>query len=209
MNDDYWRARWRDGRIGFHEGLPNAQLAEHLGRLGTKRRVLVPLCGKAEDLAFLGAHGHQVVGVELEPAAIESFFEEHGMVPEVTRMGPFVRYACGPITLFAGDFFASTAAVLGPVDALYDRAAIIALPPALRLRYAQHLRALLPAAASGLVITVEYPQHTHEGPPFSVSESELREHFAGLSVELVGESKAEAASIQLLDARQKCFHVRF
>ena len=113
MNDDYWRARWRDGRIGFHEGLPNAQLAEHLGRLGTKRRVLVPLCGKAEDLAFLGAHGHQVVGVELEPAAIESFFEEHGMVPEVTRMGPFVRYACGPITLFAGDFFFATAFLAG------------------------------------------------------------------------------------------------
>ena len=88
MEPDFWRARWSEGRIGFHEGAPNAHLRQNLDVLAGARRVLVPLCGKAEDLAFLAASGREVVGVELVEDAVRAFFAEHGLAPTVTREGP-------------------------------------------------------------------------------------------------------------------------
>ncbi|MEI8259088.1 MAG: thiopurine S-methyltransferase [Deltaproteobacteria bacterium] len=185
MNHDFWESRWREGRIGFHEGAPNAFLNERVALLGAARRVLVPLCGKSEDLAFLAAHGHAVVGVELVEDAVRAFFAERGLTPTVTTRGALTEYAHGPITLLAGDFFATTRELLGPVDALYDRAALIALPEAMRVRYVAHLRALLPSGADGLVVTIEYPQEAMAGPPFSVPEAEVRRHYVGLPITLI------------------------
>lgn len=188
MEPSFWAARWAEGRIGFHEGRPNHHLVRHAGRLGERRRVLVPLCGKAEDLAWLAAHGHEVVGVELVEDAVRAFLAEHGLPVERTERDGFAVFRAGPVTLLAGDVFAATRAALGPVDALYDRAALIALPPELRARYTAHVRALLPPGAPGLVVTLEYEQARMPGPPFSVPEAELRGHYHGGTVELLGEA---------------------
>src|SRR4051812_41137109 len=125
---DEWLARWRDGRIAFHEGRPNAVLDRYVARLAGARRGFVPLCGRSEDMAFLAAHGYEVVGVELSEQAVREFFELHALVPEVARRGPFVAYRAGLITLLVGDLFDTTPALVGATDALYDRAALIALP---------------------------------------------------------------------------------
>jgi len=211
MNPDFWQSRWREGRIGFHEGAPNAFLRAHLAALGASRRVFVPLCGKTEDLAFLAAHGHTVVGLELVEDAVRAFFAEHGLTPTVTPRGALTEYASGPITLLAGDVFAATPALLGPVDALYDRAALIALPEALRVRYAAHLRALLPRGADGLLVTVEYPQEAMEGPPFSVPEVEVRRLFDGLSIDLLDRRPAEGGRLASMGeaAVESAFHLGF
>ncbi len=209
MEPDFWHARWGEGRIGFHEGQPNAHLVNHLGIYTGKKRVFVPLCGKTEDLAYLAAQGFEVVGVELVETAVQAFFAEHGLTPVVTKVGPFVRYALGGITLFAGDFFATTRELLGPIDALFDRAAVIALPLTMRPDYVEHVRALMPEGAPGLVITVEYPQDQRGGPPFSVPEAELRTHYEGLSVIRVDEVLAEGPALTEVGAREKAFVVRF
>jgi thiopurine S-methyltransferase len=206
-----WHSRWSDGRIGFHEGRPNTFLQRHVARLGTAQRVFVPLCGKAEDLAFLAAQGHHVIGVELVEDAVRAFFAEHQLTPTVTTRGPFTAYQSGAVTLLAGDFFATTPALLEGVTALYDRAAIIALPEALRRRYSAHLRTVMPAGSPGLVITVEYPQAEMSGPPFSVPELELRSHYAGLGIERLDVSQAEGGRLAAMGerARECCFSVRF
>lgn len=201
---NFWESRWSEGRIGFHEGKPNQHLVKHLGVFSGAKRVFVPLCGKAEDLAFLAAQGHEVIGVELVEAAVRAFFEEHGVTPELSPAGPFTRYRAQNITVFAGDFFASTPELLGPLDALYDRAAVIALPAELRGPYLEHLRTLLPTGAKGLLISVEYPQDKLEGPPFSVLEAELR---ARLSLDLMDTVPAEGPRLTPLDAIEKCFLV--
>src|SRR5690606_21543268 len=165
MDIEYWAARWKEGRIGFHEGRTNAFLAKHAGRLGEKRRVLVPLCGKAEDMAFLAARGHEVVGIEAVEDAVKAFFAEHGLDPRVDDLRGGVRaYSTGGVRILAADLFACTKEDLGPVDALYDRAAIVALPPETRRRYVARLREVLPAGAPGLVVTFEYVQSQIEGP---------------------------------------------
>ncbi|MCA9677575.1 MAG: methyltransferase domain-containing protein [Myxococcales bacterium] len=168
-----WHDRWREGRIGFHEGQPNTFLERHLAHLGTARRVLVPLCGKTEDLAYLAAAGHQVVGVELVPEAARAFFDEHPDLPP------------GAVEIVVADIFATDRATVGAVDALWDRAALIALPADARARYVAHLRTLLAPGARGLIVTIEYPQDRTDGPPFAVFEDELRRLWAGADVTIV------------------------
>jgi thiopurine S-methyltransferase len=187
MDHAFWRSRWQEGRTRFHEGRPNAYLSKHADWLRECRRVLVPLCGKAVDLAFLAGRDHDVVGVELVEDAVRQFFVEHQIKPTLEARDGFTIYSAGAITIYAGDFFATTRDLLGAIDGIYDRAALIALPPELRARYVPHLRALAPAASRELLITLEYPAGTFEGPPFSVEEAEVRTRFADADVQLIDE----------------------
>lgn len=209
MEPQFWQSRWSEGAIGFHEGRPNAHLVSHRRVLSTAKRVLVPLCGKTEDLAYLAAQGHEVVGVELVESAAQAFFAEHGATPEVTSAGALRRYRANGVTILAGDFFSTSPELLGAPDGLYDRAALIALPEPMRHRYAVHLRALLPAGAPGLVITLEYAQDKMNGPPFSVPETEVRAHYAGLDVQRLDEVPAAGPRFEAVGAKEKCFAVRF
>jgi thiopurine S-methyltransferase len=61
---------------------------------------------------------------------------------------------------------------------VFDRAALIALPPDLRQRYVAELYAALPSNCQGLLITLEYPQQDRDGPPFSVHEDEVRARYS-------------------------------
>src|SRR5215207_3966897 len=183
MEPSFWRDRWQEGRIGFHEGKPNAFLAkhvEHLEKDGAPGRVFVPLCGKADDMAFLASRGHDVVGVELVESALRDFFREHDVpAPEESKDDRFVTLRHEHITLKAGDFFALTKTDLGRITAAYDRASIVALPAEMRARYAAHLRALLPRGAPILAVTFEYDESRFTGPPFVVKEEELRHLYEG------------------------------
>ena len=113
----------------------------------------------------------------LSPLAVAQLFDELGLAPEVAPAGPLTRFAAPGIEVFAGDIFELTPEKLGPVAAVYDRAALIALPPALRPRYADHLAALAPGAPQ-LLITLEYDQSLMDGPPFSVGAEEVRRLYA-------------------------------
>jgi len=209
---DEWFARWREGRIGFHEGHPNVLLEHNVARLAGCRRVFVPLCGKAEDLAFLVTRGHEIVGIDLAEEAIRSFFAEHDLVPSIAPRGPYIAYEAGAITLLVGDFFALTPELLGPIDAVYDRAALIALPVEIRTRYVAALRALLPAGAPALVITLDYDQRAMPGPPFAVLESELHTLYAGATIELLeqraatGSGKCAQSGVPAIEC---CFAIRW
>jgi len=66
--------------------------------------------------------------------------------------------------------------LLGPVDAVYDRAALVALPADVRQRYAAHLIEII-ATAPQLLICYEYDQTLQAGPPFSVDREELHRHY--------------------------------
>lgn len=176
MHPDFWHQRWTDNQIGFHQSAPTPLLLKHWPSLGVPdgATVFVPLAGKSLDMAWLASQGHRVLGVELSQLAVDQFFAEHGLVPEVetTRYG--VHHRAGGIELIQGDAFGLDAALLAHCDAVFDRAALIALPPELRRRYAGELYAKLPAGCRGLLVTLEYPQAERAGPPFSVAEDEVR-----------------------------------
>lgn len=185
--DSFWFDRWRAGEIGFHEGKPNELLAANVDLLGSNRRVLVPLCGKTEDLVFLSSKGHTVIGCELVEDAVKAFFTEHELTPEITSHAHHVQYTSGSISIFAGDYLTTSPALLGACNALYDRAALVALPPELRPRYAQHTRSLLAAHAAAILVTFEYDQSLVSGPPFSVGEAEVREIYVPQAMRMLAE----------------------
>lgn len=171
MEAEFWHTRWENMQIGFHEGEVNRMLAVHLAALGLapRARLFLPLCGKTRDIAWLLAQGYRVAGAELSEIAVRQLFEEMDVTPLVTEAGPLRRYAAEGIDIFAGDIFDLTADLLGAVDAVYDRAALVALPKVMRGRYAAHLAAIT-AIAPQLLITFEYNPSVMQGPPFSVAD---------------------------------------
>ncbi len=179
MEAGFWHRKWAAREIGFHEKEANAMLAAHYGRLalGAGERVFLPLCGKTRDIAWLLQRGCRVAGIELSEVAIGELFEELGVTPEVSSHGALRRFRAAGVEVFCGDFFELQAALLGPVDAVYDRAALVALPVAMRARYAAQLMRVS-GAAPQLLVTFEYDQTQMEGPPFSVDEPEIRALYA-------------------------------
>lgn len=171
-----WHARWQDGRIGFHREAVNAHLLQHWPALAIAEQatVFVPLCGKSIDMHWLAERHRQVIGVELSALAAQAFFAEANLDCRQSTSGAFERYEARNIRLLCGDFFDLTAADLDGACAFFDRAALIALPADVRTDYQRHLAALLPASARGLTVTLDYPQHEMNGPPFAVTEVELR-----------------------------------
>ena len=180
MNPNFWHERWQHNEIGFHQQEFNAHLQGYWEQLAVPvgGLVFVPLCGKSRDLLWLRARGHQVLGVELSPIAVRDFFAENTLTPQITRQGAFVRYEADGLAVLCGDFFDLTPELLQSVAGVYDRAALIALPPELRARYVEHSAAVLPAAAGTLLVTMEYPQNEMNGPPFAVHEEEVRRLYA-------------------------------
>ncbi len=176
---EFWRGRWQAGRIGFHEGRPNDKLLAFVDRLGLApgARVLVPLCGKAEDMAWLAARGLEVTGVEIVEEAARAFFAEHGLVPSDEAAGPFRRLAAGGVTIYVGDMFALGGLGLAPFDALYDRAALVALPRELRERYVPAVLDALAPGSTSLVISFACEPPVESGPPYHVDEAEVRARF--------------------------------
>ncbi len=187
MKKEFWLERWEREETGFHQDDFNPYLRQYWQELQLARdsEVFVPLCGKSRDMLWLRDQGCQVLGVELSDIAVQAFFRENGYDPrQVSRHrvvgGKFEQCEAEDIRIMCGDFFDLGKADLDKVIAVYDRASLIALPPEMREQYVRHLASILPPATQILLVTLEYPQPEMQGPPFSVSASEVeafyREH---------------------------------
>jgi thiopurine S-methyltransferase len=173
-----WHGRWEEGRIGFHRDEVHDRLHTLWPTIGAHSgAVFVPLCGKSLDMRWLVSAGHDVVGVELSERAARDFFSEWGVAVVRRVRGSFVEFSGGGVRILVGDFFDLDASLVGPVVAVYDRAALVALDLPTRARYVERLFSLLPPGCRGLLITLEFPAGQMAGPPFSVDETEVRELF--------------------------------
>lgn len=176
MEPEFWQARWAHNQIGFHMPEVNPYLPRHWPRLALPKgaKVLVPLCGKSLDLVWLAAQGHHVMGVELSELAVKTFFNEQALTPQITEHGAFKRYQADSIEVWCGNLFDVQPEDVADCSAFYDRAALIALPPPMRPRYALHLSSLLASSCQGLMITLNYDKRRKKGPPFAVDYKEVR-----------------------------------
>ncbi|MAU53400.1 MAG: thiopurine S-methyltransferase [Roseovarius sp.] len=210
MDAQFWHDRWQEGRLGFHEGRVNRMLEAHVGALGLLpgQRVFLPLCGKTVDIPWLLAQGYRVAGAELSEIALRDLFAEMGVVPEVTETGAHRRYSASGVEIFAGDIFELTAETLGPVDAVYDRAALVALPEGMRELYAAHLAAIT-GRAPQLLVTFDYDQSVMDGPPFAVDEAGLRRcHDARFEIERLAEAEVPGGLKGVCPAIESAFLLR-
>jgi thiopurine S-methyltransferase len=176
MEPEFWVERWQRNEIGFHQDRVNPYLERFWADVVGDRNatVFVPLCGKSQDMVWLHERGHTVVGVELSVIAVESFFVEQQLVPKRREIDGLVLFEAQGYKIYCGDYFALKSQHLSQVRAAYDRASLVALPPPLRNRYAQHLTKLLAPGARTLLVAVDYPTQQMQGPPFAVIDAEIR-----------------------------------
>lgn len=180
MEADFWHGKWARGDIGFHIADVNTLLVKHIDHLQLlpHSRIFLPLCGKTLDIHWLLNAGYRVAGIDLSEVAIRALFSELGVTPEVHDLGGLLHFRSTDIDMFVGDFFRLSGDILQKVDAIYDRAAMVALPVAMRMDYATHLRQIT-NTADQLLITYEYDQTKVDGPPFSVVADEVQQHYSG------------------------------
>jgi len=198
MESDFWIKKWEEKEIGFHQNDYNPDLLEYFNHLNIDKRseVLVPLCGKTKDMMWLYEQGYKVYGVELSPVAVMEFFQENDLLYNISL---YKNHQCfhttdHRINIFCGDIFKFEEDYKLPeFKAVFDRAAMVALPEQKRIEYANTLMKLAPKA-SHLLITFEYDQDKASGPPFSVSEEEIKKLFNEMSCKVL-KSEEMSASI--------------
>jgi thiopurine S-methyltransferase len=132
---DFWHERWRDGRIGFHQSSVAPSL-RHLWPtldLPPGSTVFVPLCGKSLDSAVAPRSGSTTwLAWNCRKLRSKSFFAENGISGSPSMRGVISTSTSLRPAPVAGDLFELTPQILEPVAAVYDRASLIAMPPALQ-----------------------------------------------------------------------------
>lgn len=187
MNPEFWQKRWQEKRIGFNQSEVNPLLIKCWSALNvpTGSRIFVPLCGKSIDMVWLAAQGCDVVGVELVESAVQEFFAEQNIEPSVHQPveNPAIKCYQGQlvnnersITLWVTDIFALTAKDIGSINAVYDKAALIALPADTRSGYSEQIRKIS-GNAPQLLITLNYDQSKKDGPPFSINGEQVQQYY--------------------------------
>ena len=211
MKSKFWQQRWQEGRIGFHKSDVNPELIKYFSNIALPvgSQVLVPLCGKSIDMVWLACAGYDVVGIELVESAVQAFFAEQNITPTITELtstadkSTLKRYqgqlAAQTITLWAADIFALSTIDIGDIDAVYDRAALIALPANMRADYSRHI-VKLSNNAPQLLITLNYDQSKKDGPPFSITQQQLHQYYSAdyKIVELESKSSTLNATSEIL-----------
>lgn len=198
MDIDFWLERWNNNEIGFHQTTINPYLSYFYGEKGApselreKLKVFVPLCGKSKDMLWLSQAGYKVFGVECSDNAVKAFFEDNALnyksavsdhqgQDEQTPHKHSLYITSdqkSAIEIFQGDFFSLHKNDLDDVTDVFDRAALVALPPEMRKQYVRKMAEILKPATRTLLVTLTYDQTQMDGPPFSVSEDNVTELYS-------------------------------
>lgn len=179
MKHEFWHDKWQKNEIGFHLNQPHSLLVKYIDSLNLEKnnRIFLPLCGKSLDIHWLLAQGYHLIGIDLSPIAIEELMAELAIPFTERKLEKLTHYHHPKIDLFVGDFFELTSSNIGKIDAIYDRAALVALPEEMRTDYAQHLMQISNQATQ-LLISFEYDQSVMAGPPFSISPQQLKDYYS-------------------------------
>jgi thiopurine S-methyltransferase len=186
-DNELWQQTWRDRETAFHQTSTNPLLIKFWSKLELTAtdRVFVPLCGKSLDMLWLAEQGHRVIGVELSPLAARAFFKENRIQASRRQVGEFTVWEHGRISIFCGDFFKLSAADLGDIKAVFDRASLTALPDEIRAAYLEHLRKILPPTCKMLLLTTEEPEPgEQQDQPFAVADEIASLYTSAFDIQL-------------------------
>ncbi|GFN97348.1 thiopurine s-methyltransferase [Plakobranchus ocellatus] len=187
-----WKRMWEFDEIDFHNEQVHQTLIEYLDRLGPcgkPANIFVPLCGKSLDVKWLADQGVQTVGLDGVHKALEQFYTEHGLdweetnVPALGGAGKLLSSKDGRLKLYCGDITDFTVEVGGCFDAVWDRAAVVALNREDVERYVQIMKGLVRPGGCILLESEEFEASDFDGitdvllklpPPHAMFEDEIR-----------------------------------
>lgn len=175
MKKNFWENSWDEGgyKTSFHKKDVHPYILKHLPPSKLKNKtILVPLCGKSVDLIYFRNYAHHVIGIEFIKEAIDQFFKEQQLPYKQLANS----YFSDKLTIINSDFFNISVNDIGHIDLVYDRAALVALPPDLRTKYIKKIQELLPVGAQQFINTLEY-YPTKLEPPFSITPKEVSSYY--------------------------------
>lgn len=170
---EFWIEYWQSNAITWQNPEVSPWLREVCDEfLGSNQKltVFVPLCGKSRDMTYLLSLGMEVVGADCSGICCTDFFHENN-IPGYERLVidsdiTLHRSNVVPLRLYQGDIFALDLEIVGPIDRVLDRAALVALhPTSVESRYLPLITTLLvPETGKVLLASVsELPAPT--APP--------------------------------------------
>ncbi|MEX2396947.1 MAG: thiopurine S-methyltransferase, partial [Balneolales bacterium] len=168
---------WNKNKTGFHASEINEHLERYWNFIGIepKSLVFVPLCGKSLDMVWLAEQGYKVLGVEASEKACLLFFEQASLDYSIFTAGDFKVYKGVNIEIWCGDFFKLRKKDLPDFNAVYDRAALVAMPPGKRPAYINKIKEVTNNNLIMLLVSFTYHPTSITGPPFNVPEEEIRD----------------------------------
>ncbi|WP_426191896.1 methyltransferase domain-containing protein [Massilia sp. DWR3-1-1] len=174
LDPAFWDERFRRGFTPWDRGgVPQA--LRQFAATAAPCVTLIPGCGAAYELAALCELGWDATAIDFSPAAVAQ---------ARAQLGPWQA------RVIEADFFAYTPPV--PLQLIYERAFLCALPPALWPQVAARYAALLPAGA--LLAGFFFFDSTPKGPPFGITPARLdallSPHFERLEDAAVSDSIA-------------------
>ena len=171
----FWDERFERGFTPWDRGGVPQALREFVAAQARPLRTLIPGCGAAYELAFLSDAGWDATAIDFSPAAVAT------AKAAVGNWGERVVQA---------DFFAWQPA--RPLELIYERAFLCALPRAMWPRVAARWAELL--APGALLAGFFYFDDAAKGPPFGITPGQLDElltaHFVCIEDAAVADSIA-------------------
>jgi hypothetical protein len=175
LSPAFWDERFAGGFTPWDRGAVPQDLQRFVASAERPLVTLIPGCGAAYELAFLAQAGWDATAIDFSPAALAE---------ARTVAGQW----CNRVV--AADFFAWQAP--RPLELIYERAFLCALPRTMWPQVAARWAELLPAGAllAGFFFFDDVPK----GPPFGIDRSALdallTPHFACIEDAPVGDSIA-------------------
>lgn len=192
---EYWINRWYEGKTFFHSEKMHTSLEKHLdkfiaGRTGIK--MFFPLCGKTVDMRLLADQGHYVVGVDIAEQAFQEFFIDQNLEyteePLKNVDGKLFKSMDGRIKLYCMDFYLFTKEMEGQFNAIWDRGSLVAINIEDRIKYSQLIQEVMSPDCKYMIAAMQYDTSKFAGPPYNVSENDLKELFPNCSVQQFDET---------------------
>lgn len=154
----FWNERFESQFTPWDKGGVPQALQQFVASAQRPLVTLIPGCGLGYEAAFLAQSGWDVIAIDFSPAAVASAQAVIG------EWGKHVLEA---------DFFQYQPAL--PLELIYERAFLCALPPSMRAQIVQRWADLLPADALlvGFFYVDDSAERSPKGPPFSITSNDL------------------------------------
>lgn len=193
MDCEFWNKCWQRPSQPFHVDGEHPFLKRcYADAFSAKQKILIPLSGKSLDAIALAERQFHSVSIEFNPLAVHQFFNENSLSPLITSFDSDSNpneskslFQVENIDVWLADFFKVTPDDVGLFSQVWDRAALVALPNEMQKQYISHLKTLLKPKATLLIVLMDYDDSEMSGPPFKITETELKSLYHDAQVELL------------------------
>lgn len=177
----FWDERFAHNFMPWDRAGVPAALRQFVARSPHPRVTLIPGCGTAHEVGLLAAAGWDVTAIDFSPIAVAA---------ARAMLGPWAE------RVIEADFF--TFLPPKPIELIYERAFLCALPRRLWPAVAARWAVLLPPG--GLLVGYFFLDDTPKGPPFGIQAEEL-EALLTPNFERI-ENAAVADSVEVFAGRE-------